>query len=306
MSQQVVQEILAGLESLRLIDPHTHINPHSAASATLADILGYHYYTELAHSAGLAREQIEEPGISPKEKVGRLVPWLATIENTAQYSWLLEMCRVFFGFDGERIDESSCETYPRADKGNGKPYDRVVTQRQAQRNGDQHKDQHLFTHAESGPRQREQGDDQRDDPLFVTRLAFAQLDDVAQACVHRAGTGEDVECPADQEDKADDLRGRDEPPDGPHEEVADTLGRRLYLMIGTGNDNLPPGYLRPVEFTGGHDPGEEDKAQHNGHDDDNAIREFLEELHRRRCLSVVFSNIGSFGENLGKVHGKVA
>ena len=45
----------------------------SAGSKTLADILGYHYYTELGHSAGMPREQIEEPGLDPKEKVGRLV-----------------------------------------------------------------------------------------------------------------------------------------------------------------------------------------------------------------------------------------
>ncbi len=109
MSQQAMQEVLSELESLRLIDPHTHINPHSAASETLADIMGYHYYTELAHSAGLAKDQIEEPGISPKEKVGRLIPWLATIENTAQYSWLLEMCQVFFDFKDDRITESNWE-----------------------------------------------------------------------------------------------------------------------------------------------------------------------------------------------------
>ena len=109
MSEQVTQEILSQLESLRLIDPHTHINPHSAASETLADIMGYHYYTELAHSAGLAKGQIEEPGLAPKEKVGRLVPWLATIENTAQYSWLLEMCQTFFDFQDERITEDNWE-----------------------------------------------------------------------------------------------------------------------------------------------------------------------------------------------------
>ena len=56
-----------------LIDPHTHINPHRPASTTLADILGYHYYTELIHSAGMPREAIEQPGLSPKELVGRLV-----------------------------------------------------------------------------------------------------------------------------------------------------------------------------------------------------------------------------------------
>ncbi|MEZ6060461.1 MAG: amidohydrolase [Planctomycetaceae bacterium] len=109
MSQQLVQEILSPLEALRLIDPHTHINPHAAASTTLADILGYHYYTELAHSAGLERQKIEEPGISAKEKVGRLVPWLTAIENTAQYSWLLEMCQVFFDFPHDRLTESNWE-----------------------------------------------------------------------------------------------------------------------------------------------------------------------------------------------------
>lgn len=109
-SPQLTQEILAELESLRLIDPHTHINPHSAASRTLADIMGYHYYTELAHSAGLAKSQIEEPGLDPREKVARLIPWLSTIENTAQYAWLLEMCQTFFGLEADRLDESNWES----------------------------------------------------------------------------------------------------------------------------------------------------------------------------------------------------
>ncbi|MFN9976813.1 MAG: amidohydrolase, partial [Phycisphaerae bacterium] len=83
MSSSLIREILIPLEELRLIDPHTHINPHSPASSSLADILGYHYYTELAHSSGLPKERIEEPGLAPKAKVARLIPYLATIENTA-------------------------------------------------------------------------------------------------------------------------------------------------------------------------------------------------------------------------------
>ena len=109
MSAQLQQRLLGELEKLVLIDPHTHINQLDPASHTLADILGYHYYTELAHSAGLPREQIEQPGIDPKEKVGRLVSKLADIENTAQYSWLLEMCRVFFGFEEDRITPANWE-----------------------------------------------------------------------------------------------------------------------------------------------------------------------------------------------------
>src|SRR5690606_12912776 len=109
MSDQLQKRLFDELESLVLIDPHTHINPHAASSTTLADIMGYHYYTELAHSAGLPREQIEEEGLSPKEKVGRLVPKLADLDNTIQVSWLMEICREFFGFDEERITPDNWE-----------------------------------------------------------------------------------------------------------------------------------------------------------------------------------------------------
>src|SRR6266480_4282661 len=73
MSDQLRQRLFTELDSIRLIDPHSHIEPKSAASKTLADILGYHYYTELIHSAGMPRAEIEEPGLDPTEKVRRLV-----------------------------------------------------------------------------------------------------------------------------------------------------------------------------------------------------------------------------------------
>ena len=109
MSQQLEDRLFTELDQLVLIDPHTHINPHRPASDTLADILGYHYYTELTHSAGMPRERIEEPGISPKEKVGRLVEGLGHIDNTAQLGWLVDLSRDLFGFQGETIDASNWE-----------------------------------------------------------------------------------------------------------------------------------------------------------------------------------------------------
>eukprot|EP00913_Durusdinium_trenchii_P023426 g22004.t1 len=116
MSDALTKRLLGELEDLVLIDPHTHINPLAAASTTLADIMGYHYYTELAHSAGLEREAIEEPGIGPKEKVSRLIPKLADLENTVQVSWLLEMCREFFGFEDGMLTQDNWEAlYDRAE-----------------------------------------------------------------------------------------------------------------------------------------------------------------------------------------------
>ena len=109
MSVDLARRLANELHQLPLIDPHSHINPHAAASTTLADLLGYHYYTELAHSAGLPKSQIEEPGLDPKEKVGRLVGQLADLENTIQYSWLIEMCQVFFGFEEDRLTPKNWE-----------------------------------------------------------------------------------------------------------------------------------------------------------------------------------------------------
>jgi glucuronate isomerase len=111
MSEQLRQRLFAELDSIRLIDPHSHIEPKSAASTTLADILGYHYYTELIHSAGMPREQIEEPGLDPKEKVRRLVARIEPLRNTIQYSWLLELAREFFDFPAdEQLTTSNWES----------------------------------------------------------------------------------------------------------------------------------------------------------------------------------------------------
>ncbi len=110
MSEQLRKRIFEQLDALVLIDPHSHINPHSAASTTLADILGYHYYTELAHSAGMPKLQIEEPGLDPKEKVRRLVAWLAPLQNTVQYSWLVELAQTFFGFRDDRVTLDNWES----------------------------------------------------------------------------------------------------------------------------------------------------------------------------------------------------
>ena len=109
MSQDLRTRIFGELDALLLIDPHTHIDALRPASTTLADILGYHYYTELAHSAGLARDQIEDPELEPREKVGRLMAHLGPIDNTIQYSWFVEMAQALFGFEGDRVNAGNWE-----------------------------------------------------------------------------------------------------------------------------------------------------------------------------------------------------
>ena len=109
MSAELRARIFEALHELVIVDPHTHIDALSPASTTLADILGYHYYTELDHSAGMPKDQIEEPDLDPKEKVRRLIENMGPIDNTIQYSWFVEMAQQFFDFDGDRIDSTNWE-----------------------------------------------------------------------------------------------------------------------------------------------------------------------------------------------------
>ena len=99
--------LFEALDRVPLVDPHSHIDPRSPASTTIADLLGYHYYTELAHSAGMPRERIEEPGISPEEKVARLFEHLHHIDHSVQWSWFVELSRELFGFEGDCIDRGN-------------------------------------------------------------------------------------------------------------------------------------------------------------------------------------------------------
>jgi glucuronate isomerase len=109
MSTLLRQQLFDALDTLVLIDPHTHIDPHHPAGQTLTDILGYHYYTELIHSAGVPRKEVELAGLGPKERFGRLVEGLGPLENTIQYSWLIELAQMLFGFADDRITPANWE-----------------------------------------------------------------------------------------------------------------------------------------------------------------------------------------------------
>src|SRR6516162_2267892 len=85
-----------------LIDPHSHIDPHRPAARTLDDILGYHYYTELAHSAGMDKAPLAA-AVEPRQRVRAILQHAERFDNTVQYSWFLEIARTFLGFQGDRL-----------------------------------------------------------------------------------------------------------------------------------------------------------------------------------------------------------
>lgn len=121
------REIFEELRRWPIYDPHSHIDPHRPAARNLDEVLGYHYYTELAHSAGMPADRVS-PELAPKARARNLAEHLDRIDNTIQYSWLLEIARTFHGFDHDRITPANiAELYDRADhERDGEAWDREV------------------------------------------------------------------------------------------------------------------------------------------------------------------------------------
>lgn len=89
------------ISAIPLVDPHSHIDPRAPAATSLVDLFGYHYYTELAHSAGLPKEEITSA--DGLEQCQRIVSRLVRCGNTIQVAWLLELSKVFFDFPAETL-----------------------------------------------------------------------------------------------------------------------------------------------------------------------------------------------------------
>jgi glucuronate isomerase len=99
---QLARELYDEIVKIPLIDPHSHIDPRRPTTRTLDDILGYHYYTELAHSAGMPKAPLAA-AVPPRERVQAILGHMDRFDNTVQYSWFLEIARTFLGFQGDRV-----------------------------------------------------------------------------------------------------------------------------------------------------------------------------------------------------------
>jgi glucuronate isomerase len=115
------RELFREMSRWPIFDPHSHIDPHRPAARNFDEVLGYHYYTELAHSAGMAAADVAQ-GLAPRDRARNLAGYLDRIDNTVQYSWLLDIARRFHGFEGNAIDRSTIDAlYDRADHENDGP-----------------------------------------------------------------------------------------------------------------------------------------------------------------------------------------
>jgi glucuronate isomerase len=107
LHDRLTQDLYSEICHIPLIDCHSHIDPHQPTARDLGDILGYHYYTELAHSVGMEKVAVG-PNVSPSERVRAIIYHMAQFDNTAQYQWFLEIARAFLNFQGDRLSLADC------------------------------------------------------------------------------------------------------------------------------------------------------------------------------------------------------
>jgi glucuronate isomerase len=108
IADRLSRDLYAEICRIPLIDPHSHIDPRRPAARGLDDLLGYHYYTELAHSAGMSKRPLAAD-VEPRERARAILAHADRFDNTAQYGWLVEIGRTFLGFQGARLTAADCD-----------------------------------------------------------------------------------------------------------------------------------------------------------------------------------------------------
>jgi len=104
----LTRDLTAALDAIPLVDPHSHIDPLAPTSKTLDDILGYHYYTELAHSAGMSQAVLAKEA-DPRDRCREILRFLERFDNTAQAAWFNDIARTFLNFQGDLVTVADAE-----------------------------------------------------------------------------------------------------------------------------------------------------------------------------------------------------
>lgn len=104
---QLAQSLHAEISKIPIIDVHSHIDPLSPTARSLDDLLSYHYYTELAHSAGMGHEPLRADA-DPRERCRAILEYAEKFDNTVQWSWLVQffkLCKILIEPGAENLTD---------------------------------------------------------------------------------------------------------------------------------------------------------------------------------------------------------
>jgi glucuronate isomerase len=101
-NDRLAEDLYTDICHIPLVDCHSHIDPLQPTAQDLADILGYHYLTELAHSTGMEKAALAAD-LPPRDRAWAIFSEMAHFDNTVPYHWFLEIARAFFNFQAEDL-----------------------------------------------------------------------------------------------------------------------------------------------------------------------------------------------------------
>lgn len=121
MDSALVKQLYTEIDRWPIYDPHTHIRPQHSTAHSIADILSYHYYTELVNAAEY--QPCGFPLDQPRRFTQMLLQKLHLICNTVQYDWLMALCETLYGIprqdwqagNADRIFDRAQETIDATD-----------------------------------------------------------------------------------------------------------------------------------------------------------------------------------------------
>ena len=99
MNMTLVRELFDQIDSLPILDVHTHVDWRTGTARNIGDILSYHYYTELANSADYCADKL--PLDDPEGLTRVVLSRLGLIRNTVQYDWLMSLSRDYLGLEAD-------------------------------------------------------------------------------------------------------------------------------------------------------------------------------------------------------------
>ena len=109
--------IREALDQVRVFDPHCHLRAAKPSADSLADIVLYHHVWIELVSAGMDRyavtkaglpHELQNPGMSPLERVRRCLPYLSLIRNTTAGLCLRWILQDLYGLQGD-LNEQDLE-----------------------------------------------------------------------------------------------------------------------------------------------------------------------------------------------------
>ena len=92
MKTELVSQLFSELRKMSICDPHTHVAWNKPCVSHLGELLGYHYYTELANSSRGRPEPLPD---NLDARIDYVWPHLPELLGTVQLDWLMGISEIF-------------------------------------------------------------------------------------------------------------------------------------------------------------------------------------------------------------------